>query len=90
MTLYEYEARMHAFRLSQVDREKDVHLQAWLNHKATAMKKQGDKQVSVYPKFKDFYDYEKELKEVEKDTSPLTKRNRKLAHIAKALNKGVK
>jgi len=55
---------MRAYQLQQIDKEMDMHMQAWLNHQVTASKKKGKKQVPVYSKFKDFYDYEKRINEV--------------------------
>lgn len=60
----EYELRMRAYQLQQIDKEADMHMQAWLNHQVTATKESGKKQVPVYRKFKDFYDYESRLNEV--------------------------
>ncbi|WZY01592.1 hypothetical protein NSQ26_06020 [Bacillus sp. FSL W7-1360] len=41
-----------------------MHLQAWLNVQANSTKESGKKVVPVFKKFKDFFDYEKRLKEV--------------------------
>lgn len=70
MTLYEYNMRMKAFRLKQVDRDYDIHLLAWESWNVQAMKRQGkDKRVPVFKTFKQFFDYEARLKEAsgEKD-----------------------
>lgn len=68
---------MHAYRLKKIDENRDIHLQAWLNFLATSMKEKGNKQVPVYPKFEDFFDYKKELKEVEG-----VKKNPKIIRLA--------
>lgn len=86
LTLYEYEARMYAYRLKQVDEELKMHKQAWLNHQVTATKQQNKKQVPVFKKFKDFFDYEKELKKVEIKDDKISKENQRLARIAKMAN----
>ncbi len=63
MTLYEYNMRMKAFRLQQVDRDYDLHLLAWESWNVQAMKKQGkNKTVPVFKTFKQFFDYEARLK----------------------------
>lgn len=85
--------RMKAFRLAQVDKERDMALQAWMNHQVTATKTTGSgknqKTVSVYKDFESFFDYEKRLKEIEKPKkSRLSPKQRKLAHIATKLNEG--
>lgn len=93
LTLYEYQMRMKAYRLAQVDREYEMHLQAWLNHAVTATKEQGKKQVPVYKNFKEFFDYEKRLKEVEKELNgqkqaKFTPHQRRLAQMAALVNQG--
>lgn len=80
---------MYAFRLAQVDEEMKMHKQAWINHQVTATKQQGKKQVPVYKKFNQFFDYEKRIKEVEQDFiggKKLPERLKRMAHIAKNLN----
>lgn len=58
MTLYEYEMRMKASDLRRVDREYEIHLQAWANWNVQAMKKSGKrKRVPVFKTFKQFFDY---------------------------------
>ena len=65
MTLYEYEMRMTAFELQRVDREYEIHLQAWTNWNVRAMKKSGKKKrVPVFKKFRQFFDYQKRESEV--------------------------
>lgn len=91
LTLYEYEARMYAYRLHQVDERQKMHQQAWLNHQVTMTKGQGDKQVPAFKSYKDFFDYDKEIKEIEKDllgSKKISDKMRKLAHIAKRANGG--
>lgn len=86
MSLFEYQARIHAYRLKQIDKKHEMHLQAWLNHQVTAKKEKGSKQVPVFEKFKDFFDYEKELREVDGVTSALTEEHKRMARIAKSYN----
>lgn len=82
MTLSEYSARMLAFNLSNVDKLRELHLQAWLNTQADAVDSSGK---PVFKTFEDFFDYEKEIKNVfnpekhEKDMNP------ELVKIAKRL-----
>ena len=63
MTQYEYELRMTAFQLKRLDRERDIHWQAWENNQVKAEKNVGTKTnpktVPVFTTFKDFFDYEK-------------------------------
>lgn len=77
MTLREYLLRMRANQLKRVDKDRDIHYQAWLTFVASSTKEQGNKTVPLYPKFKDFFDYDKQLKELEG-----VKRDPKLARLA--------
>ena len=64
MTLYEYNMRMKAFRLQQVDRDYDIHLLAWESWNVQAMKKHGkNRKVPVFRTFRQFFDYESRLKD---------------------------
>lgn len=65
MTLYEYELRMKAYWLAQVDQEYQIHLQAWANWNVQAMKSQGkNKRVPVFKNFKQFFDYDRHIRDV--------------------------
>ncbi|MED4083868.1 hypothetical protein P4637_03190 [Halalkalibacterium halodurans] len=87
LTLREYKIRMKAYRLKRIDREYDMHLQAWLNHQVTATKESGKKQVPVFKKFKNFYDYEARVNEVKKPTEvKLTQQMKRLANLAVGAN----
>lgn len=90
LSLYEYEARMYAFGLSQMDKEMDMHKMAWINHQATLTKEQGNKVVPVYRNFKQFFDYEKRLREVKEEfegTGNVPPQMRNLALIARRVNR---
>lgn len=89
LSLYEYEARMHAYRLKQVDESNKMHMQAWFNHSVTATKEKGGKQVPVYQTYKEFFDYEKEIKKVEKELGKekvMTNKQKRMAQAAKRMN----
>lgn len=86
MSLEEYSLQMQAYRLKQIDKERDMHLQAWLNHAVTATKEQGKKQVPVYKTFKEFYDYQKRLRGVEKPQTRVSANMRHMARIAAKAN----
>ena len=75
MTLHEYSVRMKAVELQRLDKQYDIHLQAWVSQQAKAVKKNGK---PVYRTFDKFFDYKKEeqkiLGTIEKDAeeeSPL-------------------
>ncbi len=63
LTIPEYGLLMSATALKAVDKAKDQHLQAWLTVSAGATRKDGR---PVYKKFKDFFNYEAELKRLQK------------------------
>ena len=70
LTIPEYKLLMKAVRLKQLDKQHDLHLQAYLNLVVRAKKKNGkDKYKYVYQKFKQFFDYKKRLAEIENDKS---------------------
>ena len=80
--------KMKAYRLAQVDKDFEMHKQAWLNHLVTQTKEQNKKQVPKFKHFKDFYDYEKALKETEQEEKePLSPLQKRLAKIALEVNK---
>lgn len=81
--------RMKAFQLERIDKEYDMHLSAWLNHAVTATKEQNKKQVPVYKKFEDFFNYKKRIEEIEgKKQSKITPQMRRMAQIAAKVNEG--
>lgn len=93
LSLYEYSLRMKAFNLAQVDSDYNMHLQAWLYHQAAATKNVGTKdkpkQVLVYKKFEDFFNYKKRIEEIEgKKQSKITPQMRRMAQIAAKVNEG--
>ena len=61
MTLHEYALRMCAMQLKELDKVKDMHLQAWINRQSKAADKKGK---SVYKSFNDFFDAEKEERKI--------------------------
>lgn len=68
LTLYEYDLLMTGKALAAVDESHKAHKQAWINHQVTATKlvggKKNKKEVPVYKKFKDFFDYEEEIRKI--------------------------
>lgn len=84
---------MKAFNLKRVDQEYDMHLLAWLAHQVTATKTKGtgksQKQVPVFERFEDFFDYKKRIQEVEGTKNyAITLQMKKMARIAANLNRG--
>lgn len=84
MTFREYSFEIHAYRLRDLDARQRIHLQAWVNQRAKATKAQGKNTVPAYKTFKDFFDYENELKVIEghkKDETIV-----RLANLAASIN----
>lgn len=74
LTYFEYEMLMKAFRLRSVDEEFAYYRQAWINREVEAKKSAGkNKQKYVYSKFKDFYDYDAEIKKALEEKTEDTK-----------------
>lgn len=62
LTIAEYEMLCEAEQYKQVDKQKDIALNAWLTFVASAKKKKGKNLVPVYPTFESFFDYAKEIR----------------------------
>lgn len=89
MSLKEYLYRMRAYQLKRIDKQHEMHMQAWLNHIAGSTKEQGKKQVPVFKRFEDFYNYEEELKKVERpERSKLSPKLQRMASVAAKINLG--
>lgn len=91
MSIVEYLHRIKAHRLKRVDIEYDMHLSAWLNERVGAMKEQGKKQVPVFKKFVDFFDYAKRVNEINgtKDNK-ISDQHKRMAQLAMMANKSRK
>ncbi len=89
LSLREYSLRMKSYQLQRIDKENEMHMQAWLNNMAGATKEQGKKQVPVFKSYKDFFDYEKRLEEVSVPKEPkLSNEAKRMAKIAFLVNSG--
>lgn len=78
---------MKAQRLQRVDKEHDMHMAAWLHRAAGATKQVGQKEVGMYKKFNDFFDYEARIKEVVAPKKPkLSKAHKRMAQLAAKAN----
>ena len=84
LLLSEYQLRMKAYQLSRVDREYELHLQAWLNQQAQATKSKGKKTVSVFRTFNDFFNYEERVNEIVKPKPKEVKRSKTELLLLKA------
>lgn len=67
--MHQYKLMKKALRLKQVDDDQKVHWLAYNSFRAQATKKQGSKEVPVYKTFKQFFNYEEELKRAESELS---------------------
>lgn len=64
ITPYEYRLLMKSKKLQIVDKQYEIHLQAYLNMSAQARRRAGKKMKPVYTKFDKFFDYQKQLDRV--------------------------
>jgi len=55
ITLRQYMLMVKAIQLRHMDKERDIHAQAWLNVQAKAIKQQGKKTVPYFRSFSDFF-----------------------------------
>lgn len=62
--MWEYEARIKAKELRDVDEDYMLHKLAWLNREIKAEKKSGKSTKPIYRKFEQFFDYRKRVKDV--------------------------
>lgn len=76
MTLREYSFEMQAFRLRNLDERHKMHTAAWVQKELEKTKKKGKGSVPAYQKFKDFFDYDAELRKIE------GKKDNKMARLA--------
>lgn len=88
LDLHDYVLMMRGHRLRELDRQYEMHWQAWLNQSAQATKEKGKKHVPVFDSFKQFFDYEKErdilLGRIDKE--PIKKNKLRTADIAMRAN----
>jgi len=64
VTLNEYQLLMKAYALKQVDKQYEMHMQAWVNQQAKATKQKGKKTVPYFKDFKQFFDYEAQVEQI--------------------------
>ena len=64
MTPYEYELRITAHQLSELDKEYHIYLQAWQSRQIQANKKVGKKEKAYFESFDQFFDYKKKENQI--------------------------
>ena len=78
MTIAEYELRMEAYNLQQVDKQYDAATLAWMNRNAQAFDKDGN---AVFTDFNDFFDRDEAIDKVksnfESDYQPIAVKSKK-------------
>ena len=84
LTLPEITLLMRAYTLKEVDRYRDLHLLAWLSVSAGATKKDGK---PVYKKFRDFFDYDKEVEQTKKQPDKFSNLSKHLKEKEKCKTK---
>lgn len=83
MTIAEYELRMEAYNLKQVEKQYDSATSAWMNRNAQAFDKDGN---AVFTDFNNFFDKQEAIDQVrstfEPDYKPLNSKS-KQNHMSK-------
>lgn len=74
---------MKAYAYQRLDREYEMHKQAWINQQVKATNKKGE---SKYKNMKDFFDYEKYLSELDGNKKRLNDKQSKMAQLAARVN----
>lgn len=86
LTIAQYEVMMEALELRMLDQDLHEHRQAFLNFAVQAEKKAGKgKTRPVYRKFRQFFDYDAELKKIKNRKK---KKKSRFSGIGKLLKKG--
>lgn len=88
LTITQYEIMVEALELRMLDESLHEHRQAFLNFAVQAEKKAGKgKTKPVYQRFRQFFDYDKELKKIRDKKKHDAKKSR-FSGIGKLLRKG--
>ena len=85
LTIPELNLMSEALAYMQVDKQNDLHTLAFLTVAAGATKKRGNDIVPVYKKYTDFFNYEKELEKLKKESDP--KKDRMYKKLSKLVNR---
>ncbi|MTD42462.1 hypothetical protein GIX45_28310 [Erwinia sp. CPCC 100877] len=64
MTLSQYNVRMTANKLAELNKLRNIHEQAWANNQIKSSKLVGKKTVPIYDRFEKFFDYDKYKREI--------------------------
>lgn len=83
-TIADYEVMTQAYKLRNVDEELRIHVLAWQIVQAGASDKKGK---PIYSNFKRFYDYDKKIKEIERDDVKQDSKTLSLFNMVKNVNK---
>lgn len=90
LTIQEYQTLVKAYKFRKLDKERDMHFQAFLQLKVQAVNKKGE---YVYSEFDDFFDEKEAMERIgikTKAKNNITERSKRLARIASQVNrKGV-
>jgi len=84
ITLKQYFLMIKAIRLQLIDKERDLHAQAWLNVQAKATKQRGKKTVPYFKTFNEFFKHPDEKKTSKKTNA---ENNRKYDEVKQMLLK---
>lgn len=83
--LEEYALLMKSYSLRKLDKERDMHKQAYLNLAVESTDKSGKK--TAYPTFEKFFDYDKIYRELfDKEDKPEVKKENKINNMIASSN----
>nr|DAO26315.1 MAG TPA: hypothetical protein [Caudoviricetes sp.] len=80
LTLNQYNLLMKGAQLKLLDEEHLIYKQAWLNRVVKTTEMRNRKEVYAYGNFKEFFDYEKEYREITGEIVPTIK-DEKLSNL---------
>jgi len=81
---------MKAIRLQLIDKQQDLHIQAWLNVQAKATKQRGKKTVPYFKSFDEFFKHPDEVKPKSKVNMQEEKKYSELRSMVLKANMGEK
>lgn len=84
----DYELLIRAYKLKRLDREREIHLQAWVINQAKATKQMGGKTYPVFKDFNSFFNFDKRQKQITNEKQDVSKKREqeRLKRIAQWAN----
>lgn len=87
ITIPEYQMRMKAYRYELIDKDRDMHYQAFLNFAVQSTTGTGKNIKAKYPSFDKFFDYQAKIDALEgKETTVIDERTERILEMQQKLN----